>query len=137
MTDNPTTAITEENLHGDLAEIQQWVHEVNLANGWFEADRTFGDEVALLHSEVSEMLEDFRSKGDAGAYYMDEGGETYLTSHQDYEGNKPLGVPSECADVLIRLLDTCARYDIDLEAEVVAKLKYNATRGHRHGGKAL
>jgi hypothetical protein len=39
--------------------------------------------------------------------------------------------------VLVRLLDTCARYDINLGREFTRKLEYNATRGHRHGGKNL
>lgn len=125
-----------------LREMAERVRDVNVQNGWFYVDRTFGDEVALLHSEVSEMLEEYRSCGikryvDLG----DEGGIVGLGDDDALmaygEGVKPLGVPSEAADVLIRLLDFCTRYDIDLEAEFEAKLRYNATRGHRHGGKRL
>jgi hypothetical protein len=40
-----------------LLDAQEEVYAINQANGWFEDDRTVGDDVALLHSEVSEMLE--------------------------------------------------------------------------------
>lgn len=119
------------------------VEYVNRSNGWFEADRSFGEDIALLHSEVSEMLEEFRD-GRLGRYVElpedDRNPEQTIDIEGDNaypQGFKPIGVPSEAADVLIRLLDTCARYGIDLEAEFRAKLAYNATRGNRHGGKKL
>lgn len=46
-----------------IAELQAEVTEVNKANGWHETERTFGDEAALLHSEVSEMFEAYRTHG--------------------------------------------------------------------------
>lgn len=49
-----------------LRVLELEVYEVNVANGWFEEDRTVGDDVALLHSEVSEMLEAYRDKGLGG-----------------------------------------------------------------------
>jgi NTP pyrophosphatase (non-canonical NTP hydrolase) len=115
-----------------LAELEQQVYEVNEANGWFEEDRTVGDDIALLHSEVSEMLEAFRDTGLSDATQAD------VVSHQGVvRRSKPEGFGSEAADVLIRLLDLCRRRGVDLEFEVQRKLAYNATRGHRHGGKRL
>lgn len=105
------------------------VEACNRANGWFDADRTFGEDIALLHSEVSEMLEAFREHGTA---------DVTLPPDPELGANKkPEGVGSEAADVLVRLLDTCKRYDIDLFAEWRRKLDYNKTRGHKHGGKNL
>lgn len=131
----------------NLAEMADAVREVNEANGWHDDSRTFGDEVALLHSEVSEMLEEFREHGADARLLRFEGGEGFVQLPEDdpnakrwqeagYHG-KPIGVASEAADILIRLLDTCGRYGIDLEAEFHKKLAYNRTRGHRHGGKKL
>lgn len=50
---------------------------------------------------------------------------------------KPLGVPSELADVVIRVLDFARTWGIDLDKAVAEKLAYNATRGLHHGGKAI
>lgn len=48
---------------------------------------------------------------------------------------KPEGIPSELADIVIRVMDAAVEYGIDLEDEVTLKMAYNATRAHRHGGK--
>lgn len=106
----------------NLDDLKKKVREVNEANGWFDTNRTFGDEMALLHSEVSEAFEAFR---DGVVYVFDE------------KTGKPEGIVSELADVLIRLLDTCDRYDVDLETAVLDKLKYNTGRGYRHGSKII
>lgn len=138
----------EARLTDCLEACAAWVKHVNVTNGWYDDRRTFGDEVALLHSEVSEMLEAFRSWGardmiklDSGTYPVDDLGPIASAELQSMrlEGRlpKPEGIGSEAADVLVRLLDTCSRYDIDLAHEFFRKVKYNATRGHKHGGKNL
>lgn len=123
-----------------LADMQAEVTEVNAANGWYESDRTFGDDVALLHSEVSEALEAYRDHGYADATGSTCSPQTHAAASVGEVRDhvcKPEGVGSELADVLVRLLDTCERRGVDLEAEYARKVTYNRTRGHRHGGKAL
>ena len=113
-----------------LENAQARVYDVNVANGWFEDDRTVGDDIALLHTEVSEMFEAYR---DGGLRDMTR----RLKNPQPGELAKPEGFGSEAADVLIRLLDTCKRRDVDLAWEFERKLAFNETRGHKHGGKTI
>jgi len=78
------------------------------------------EKLALIHSEVSEALEDFRNG-------------TMVT---DYEENgKPVGFNTELADILIRVFDLAGALGIDLEKEVRIKSDFNETRQRRHGGK--
>jgi len=106
-----------------LDDMTEEVLNLNTEKGWRPDDqRTFGDEVALLHSEVSEMLEAYREIGMAER--------TSLTG-------KPDDVGSEAADVLIRLLDMSHAWEIDLADEYERKMAYNRTRPWRHGGKKL
>jgi NTP pyrophosphatase (non-canonical NTP hydrolase) len=87
--------------------------------GWGDREIPFPEQCALLHSEMSEALESWRNN--EPNIWMD--------------GDKPCGIQSEFADILIRLCHYASLNGFDLEAAVILKLDYNATRQHRHGGK--
>jgi NTP pyrophosphatase (non-canonical NTP hydrolase) len=109
-----------------LQDLTDEIREINISKGWRPAeggpgDNTFGDYLALLHSEVSEALEAYRDHRLADA--------TTTTVHATppHGRPKPQGVGSELADVLIRLLDMCdvfgiAAFDMDCEIADVAAL---------------
>lgn len=117
-----------------LAQMQAEVVAVNVALGWHDKNVSFPEAMAMLHSEVSEALEAWRVHGTVDA--------TAVLTHTDqatgqYALAKPEGVGSEFADVLIRLLDDCAMFGVDLADEYERKLAYNRTRPYRHGGKRI
>ena len=96
------------------------------AKGFHEVARTFGECCTLISTEVSEAFEDWREHD----------GDVATESFIERDG-KPVGVPSELADVVIRVMDVAEEYEIDLEAEILKKMDYNAKRAFMHGGKAI
>ena len=94
--------------------------------GWHEQERSVGDLIALMHSELSEALEEYRNGHDATEVY-----------YNPDKPKKPEGIPIELADCVIRIFDFCGKYGIDLEEALNEKIIYNKSRPHRHGGKKV
>ena len=133
-----------------LNELAKEVHENAVNHGWWEHDIPFPEVIALIHSEVSEALEEDRDgKPDVYNYckktgepcmtywctsYSLKNGEPYC--QEDMLDNKPEGKAVELADVIIRILDYCGRKEIDIDEAIRIKVEYNKTRPYKHGGKA-
>ena len=121
-----------------LNDLGTEILEINRANGWDVPSSSDWDELVsstkdtllddalqviyrykiptslcLIHSEVSEALEEFRKD-----HRLDHFGE-------------------ELVDVLIRTIELGAGLGIDLDAAMAAKLEKNRGRGHRHGGRLI
>jgi NTP pyrophosphatase (non-canonical NTP hydrolase) len=107
-----------------LKRIGLEAHDINQQNGWevfTEQDWPVRGEhnvmklcthMALVHSEVSEATEAIRN-------------------------NNAINFAEELADVIIRVASIAYGLGISLEAEIGVKLEKNATRGYKHGGKAI
>lgn len=117
-----------------LGDLTERVYQINLEKGWVDDDRTVGDDCALLHSEISEMLEEFRTGNQLEhVYFTQPNGFPLDPAVSPGPKDKPEGFGIELADLLIRVVDVAKRDHIDLERCLEVKLRFNATRPYRHG----
>jgi len=107
----------------NISYLQKVCHQVALEKGFYEGycvpynpsgfnNRPLPESIALMHSELSEVLEAIR--------------------HTDEDKNN---VGEEFADTVIRIMDTCEYLGINLEEEIFKKITINKTREYKHGKK--
>lgn len=145
MTDEGKAKVVE-----GMSILMQAVCYTAHAHGWWpKTGRNMGEMIALMHSELSEGLEAWRD-GDnpneiryeyPSATPGNPDGKVLLYNKQfTYEDGrvelgKPVGVASEFADTIIRIMDTCETLNIPLVEALLDKAAYNLSRPYRHGGK--
>lgn len=125
-------------------------HEISASKGWQEEKRTFGDLISLMHSELSEALEEFRKgrKYDEIYFTCTECGREWDEKDAANEWNwgktpccegsfKPEGIPIELMDTVIRIFQFFGTEGINASHAYTTKTIYNKTRSHRHGGKVI
>lgn len=130
-----------------LNELRDEIHENAKAHGWWDEPRSFGEIIALCHSELSEALEEYRNgHKPTEIYYGDcDYSKCQLTFEECYrqlktnscKNIKPEGIPIELADCIIRILDYCGKEGIDIEKAIRIKHEYNKSRPYRHGNKVI
>lgn len=94
--------------------------------GWHSKPREPGTMIALIHSEISEAMEGVRKD------LMD-----------DHLPHRKM-VEVEMADAVIRIMDFCGKYNLDIGGAIVEKLNYNTSRADhklenraKEGGKTF
>ena len=127
---------TEEKGTG-LNALAAAVHENAVAHGWWEKERSFPEIIALIHSELSEALEEFRNGKPLFYYNIDEcdglpcspilEGKHICENVNCTKGRKPEGVAVELADCIIRILDYCGRHKLDIEEALSIRRAGNDT----------
>ena len=112
-------------------------HENAVKHGFWDPAPDFGTAIALIHSELSEALEEMRAgnkirpgKPTPMLYYSGGG---YVATQPTKCCTKPEDVAIELADAVIRIADLCGHMDVDLESVIDLKMKYNEGRPLKHG----
>jgi hypothetical protein len=80
----------------DHARNQEYIHRVNVKNGWFDKPVSLIEAVGLFITEVVEVADAHDDEGLRGGWQA------------------PAHMASEFADCYIRLADACSRFGVDL-----------------------
>lgn len=123
-----------------IKKLQDKAFSNALKHGFHHKDQNIGELLMLIVSELSEALEADRNgkwfDGDKEWLSLyanrktDDDGDTFdmifaETIKDTFE--------DELADSIIRILDLAGYLNIDLEKHVLAKMRYNESREHKHG----
>lgn len=95
----------------------------------------FGEKLMLIVSEIGEMFEAWRQNKVECDKPIDLPDETVTLATGETGKRRMTAVEEEMADVFIRLFDLCGKLDLDVGRIILAKMAYNETRSHMHGGR--
>lgn len=115
----------------DIADI---IHRINTDKGWNTpgVQRPLPELMMLIISELAEIIEadrkgELNNPSDKGINY-----DLWNPHAKETQVFELTNLQEELADVFIRVVDMMTEYGVKGE-HVAAKIRYNATRPHRHG----
>ena len=92
-----------------INELARQVHETARSKGFYDMKVPFPQAIALIHSEASEALEAHRNA-------------------------MPVAdIEEEMADIVIRVMDTCAYHGFNIGSVMLSKIERNTKRDYKHG----
>lgn len=112
-----------------LNELAKEAHQIAVEHSWWDKEPTFGELVALMHSELSEALEEYRA-GRPNVWYAcresvpslpcapTDAYDCVMLGQEEncaYRSDKPEGIAVELADCIIRILDWAGHDGVDLD----------------------
>jgi NTP pyrophosphatase (non-canonical NTP hydrolase) len=100
-----------------FVQLQSTIAGAMQVQGFWDSANT-GEKIALMHSELSEMLEADRKSIDSSEHIPE------FT-----------GVEEELADLIIRALDFAGYHELRLGEAILAKMNFNLNRPFKHGKK--
>lgn len=132
----PQLPIPSRTLYSLITE----AHQTAKDKGWWGPDgteyRNDFEILALMHSEISEAVEELRAGHSVSEVYFDR--DRSVVDHANgTRVPKPEGYLAELADLLIRMGDAIGKHGLthDFIFVLEEKLRYNKLRPYRHGGK--
>lgn len=123
-------------------ELAEKIHKNAIDHGWWETERSFGEIIALCHSELSEALEEYRNDRPLAWYAcnpydifngcknmkhceneVSNIGCTNITEFCRYKDSKPEGIAIELVDCVIRILDYFGHFNVNID-KFIKKSEY-------------
>ena len=123
-------------MKNSINELCKAAYENAVSKGFYENPPSIAERIALIHSEASEALECDRKEqfcvANAKLGLSITNDEIFQNDYQRFVKET---FEAELADIVIRVFDLAGSKGIDLESHILAKMRYNSLRPHKHGKK--
>lgn len=115
-----------------INHISEEVHDLAWEKGWHHIEETEDAFIERtcnnIHDEISELHTAWR---DNKLHALCDKADDMII----HDINPLTCLEEEMADIIIRVLDSCKKLNVDINSAIIRKHLYNKTRLHRHGGK--